>query len=464
MNSFRLFLREKDGVKKLMSKSLFFKPLLAIVKRYLFVLLSLLFVVPAQADDLKTIYDLATRNDPEFQAARSEYLALQEEVPISRSALLPQLSISGYVSDTDQEVEGGLSDGPYDYKNNGYRATLTQPIYQKVNFANLDQAHEKVSEAQATFVDAEQALILRVATQYFQVLAAKDNLKFAKAEKKAIKEQLAQSKHRFSVGLTAVTDVHEAKARFDQAVASEIEAQNTMAISNESLHEITGEEHSVVESLMLSHPLVAPSPSDINVWIKTALSKNSILKKAAKRVDITRFEVSKNQSGHYPSLDLTAEYSYDDFGDGSINPHENSETRVTLQLNVPLYQGGGVSARSRAASHRLQQAKDLLEKQRRTTIRQTRNAYLSVIANISQVKALKQALESTRIALEATQAGFDVGTRTGVDVLNSQRERYRASRDYARARYNYFLQTLQLKYAAGTLSQNDLFQINNWLN
>ena len=185
--------------------------------------------------------------------------------------------------------------------------------------------------------------------------------------------------------------------------------------------------------------------------------------KAFKTVDIARFEISKSKAGNNLPLNRVAKDNFDETGVGAINPNEREQTTVMLQLNIPLYQGGLISSRSREASYRLQQAKDLLEKQRRAAVRQTRTSYLSVIANISQVKALKQALNSTKTALEATQAGFEVGTRTGVDVLNSQRERYRASRDYARARYDYVLQILQLKYAAGILTHNSLININRRL-
>ncbi len=431
--------------------------------RYALVFFISIYTCQVSADDLATIYDLALSNDPQYQAAVAEFNAEQESKVQSRSVLLPQLNISGYVSNIEQDITGGIFPGDKKYDSTGYSVTLTQSIYQRENFVGLDQANARVNEAKALLDDVKHALLLRVATQYFAVLAAKDNLIFSQAENKAISEQLIQSEQRFNVGLSKITDVHEARARYDQTVASEIEAKNILAISREAVHEITGKEHTDFSRLIKDHPLVEPEPSDIEQWIKRALIENAILRKAKKTVDIARHEISKNSAGHYPSLDLVAKYSNDEVGEGSINPNKSEETSVTLQLNIPLYQGGVVSSRTRAASYRLQRAKELLEKQRRATIRQTRTAYLSVVANISQVKALKQALASTQIALEATQAGFEVGVRTGVDVLNSQRELYRASRDYSRSRYDYILQTLQLKYASGTLSKNDILNINRWL-
>lgn len=431
--------------------------------RLLFSLIILAAFGQVYADDLISVYKLAKTNDPQYRAAIFELNALLEEKPQSQSFLLPQLSATGYISDTDQTVTGGIQAGKYNYDSNGYKITATQSVYQKFNFDNLEQADAKVIQAKASFLDAKQSLILRVVTQYFLVLAAKDNLKFANAERKAIKEQLVQTKQRFNVGLIAITDVHEARARYDQTVASEIEAENTLAINQETLHEITGKKHTVFSSLLQNFPLIKPKPANIKSWIKTALTKNANLRKAASTVDVARLEVSKNQSAHYPSLDLVAEYSNDDIGIGSIDTNENEEARVMLQLNVPLYQGGLVSSRTRAAAFRLQQTKELLEKQRRETMRLTRNSYLSVFAIISKAKAFKQALKSTTVALEATQAGFDVGTRTGVDVLNSQRERYRAIRDYTRERYNYILEILKLKYAAGILTENSLLNVNKWL-
>ena len=416
---------------------------------------------PVFADDLLSVYQSALANDPQFRAAQSEYKAQLESKSQSSSQLYPSISLSANYTDNDEKIENS-STTRYKYTSKGYNLSLVQPLYRQANFVGLSQANALVAQAQATLDSAKQDLILRVATRYFAVLAAEDDLSFAMAERTAIQQQLVQTQQRYKVGLIAITDVQEAQARFDQAVARAIVAENAVAISRESLREITAADVGQLAPLSNTHPLLSPNPADINQWVSKALSQNSLLTAAKASVEVAREEVSKQRAGHFPSLDLVANHSYGNYGGGQFGKRDVEDNTVSLQLNVPLFQGGLVSSLTRAASFRLQEAKEKLEQQTRAT-EQTRNSYLSVIANISQVTALKQALASSQVALKATQAGFEVGTRTAVDVLDSQRGRYLALRDYAQVRYNYVLETLRLKQAAGTLSEMDIQQLNPWL-
>ncbi|MCW8900370.1 MAG: TolC family outer membrane protein [Gammaproteobacteria bacterium] len=415
----------------------------------------------SSADDLITVYKLAQQNDTQFRAAQAEYKALLESKNQSIAGFLPTISANAYYNQNDDKTGTTLND----YKTDGYSLNLTQPIYRHTNYAALNQADAVVAQAHANFENARQDLIIRVVKQYFAVLAAFDDLEFAKAERKAIQQQLNQTQQRFNVGLIAITDVHEARALYDQAVARAIVAENTLAISQEVLREITNKNFTSLSSLSTDHPLVGPEPADINQWIKTANNQNALLMASQKGVDVARAEVSLQKGGHYPTLDLTASHSKTNYGADTptYGQTEKTSNALSLQLNVPLYQGGLVNSKTRAAAYRLTQAQEILDQTRRATERQTRNSYLSVIANISQVNALKQALASSLVALEATQAGFEVGTRTTVDVLNSQQGLFRARRDYAQVRYNYVLETLSLKLAAGTLSIKDVEQLNPWL-
>ena len=417
---------------------------------------------PVFADDLLSVYQSALANDPQFRAAQSEYKAQLESKSQSSSQLYPSISLSANYTDNDEKIENS-STTRYKYTSKGYNLSLVQPLYRQANFVGLSQANALVAQAQATLDSAKQDLILRVATRYFAVLAAEDDLSFAMAERTAIQQQLVQTQQRYKVGLIAITDVQEAQARFDQAVARAIVAENAVAISRESLREITAADVGQLAPLSNTHPLLSPNPADINQWVSKALSQNSLLTAAKASVEVAREEVSKQRAGHFPSLDLVANHSYGNYGGGQFGKRDIVDNTVSLQLNVPLFQGGLVSSLTRAASFRLQEAKEKLEQQTRATEKQTRNSYLSVIANISQVTALKQALASSQVALKATQAGFEVGTRTAVDVLDSQRGRYLALRDYAQVRYNYVLETLRLKQAAGTLSEMDIQQLNPWL-
>jgi outer membrane protein len=327
---------------------------------------------------------------------------------------------------------------------------------------------DKGREEKAALVsgDKEQFRQLKHTTErYLEVLAAGDNLTFAKSEKKAIGEQLNQTKQRFEVGLSAITDVHEAQARYDQAVAQNIEAENLLANTKENLREVTGQYYEYLSVLKAKTPLVTPKPANIDAWLDIAKERSLSLTVAEKQMQIAQEDVSRNRAGHYPTLDLVASYSYSDSDGGLVfdEGREVDDTRIGLQLNLPIYEGGRVSSQTQEAAYRYQQSKDLYEQQRRATERQTRSSYLNVLANISSVRAFRQALTSSRTALEATEAGYEVGTRTAVDVLNSRRELFRSERDYARSRYTYILETLRLKAAVGTLTEQDVVAINNWL-
>jgi len=306
-------------------------------------------------------------------------------------------------------------------------------------------------------------LILRVAEAYYNVLAAQDNLAFAQAEKKAIGEQLEQTRRRFDVGLIAITDVKESQAQYDLSVAQEIQAENQLSTSTETLRTIIGQMPDSLNALQEDIPLLIPDPADIDQWVETARENNLNLKTARYAFDIARKQVDINRAGHYPSLSLSV--SHDDTTQDIENTPsiDRKDTTVSLNLSVPIYSGGLTSARTRAAISEQERSRALRERALRDTIKVTRDSYLGVTTSIAQVKALKQALISTQTAYEATQAGFEVGTRTAVEVLSVLREQYRAERDYAQARYDYLLNILRLKQAAGTLTPNDVVQINQWL-
>jgi outer membrane protein len=424
----------------------------------------LLLNLPAHAENLLEVYKTAVDNDPTYLAAYADYQAILESKNQSVASLLPNLNLSGQYNDISQDYITAAR--KEDYTEYSYNLNLNQAIFRYDYWVALRQANLQVTQAEANFSNARQALILRVTERYLEVLAAGDNLTFAKSEKEAIGEQLNQTKQRFEVGLTAITDVHEAQARYDQAVAQNIEAENLLANTKENLREVTGRYYEHLAILLEESPLVAPDPQDVDAWLDVAKERSLSLIAADKGMQIAREEVSRNRAGHYPTLDLVASYGYTEADGGvfaGLTGREIDDTRVGVQLNLPIYQGGRVSSLTREAAHRYQQAKDLYEQQRRATERETRSSYLNVLANISSVRAFAQALVSTKTALDATEAGYEVGTRTAVDVLNSRREVFRAERDYARSRYTYIQQTLRLKAAVGTLTEQDIVAINNWL-
>jgi outer membrane protein len=431
------------------------------------VAISLSLSLPAQAENLLEVYKTAVENDPTYLAAYADYQAVRENKNQSVSPLLPNLNLAADIQDINQDYTSNNLNTAPDYTESNYSLNLTQALFRYDAWVGLRQANLSVAQAEANFSNARQELILRVTERYLEVLAAGDNLTFAKSEKKAIGEQLNQTKQRFEVGLSAITDVHEAQARYDQAVAQNIEAENLLANTKENLREVTGQYYEYLSVLKAKTPLVAPKPANIDAWLDIAKERSLSLIVAEKQKLIAEEDVSRNRAGHYPTLDLVASYSYSESDGGlvlgAVGGRELEDTRIGLQLNLPIYEGGRVSSQTQEAAYRYQQSKDLYEQQRRATERQTRSSYLNVLANISSVRAFRQALTSSRTALEATEAGYEVGTRTAVDVLNSRRELFRSERDYARSRYTYIQETLRLKAAVGTLTEQDVVAINNWL-
>ena len=326
----------------------------------------------------------------------------------------------------------------------------------------LDQAGSEIRQAEAVLIEAQQALIIRIAQRYFDILANIDSLEFAQAEVKSLSRQLEQANQRFEVGLSAITDVHEAQAGYDLAVAQEIQALNAIDNAQEAMRELTGEYITEFDLLGDAMSLVSPEPQAIESWTQLSLDQNLGVLASRHAAETARNEVKRQSAGHLPTLDLVAAETYDSSG-GRFGSTKLHATSIGLELNIPIYSGGIVSSQTREAHENYNIAMYSLERARRSAQRSTREAYLGVISGISRVKALKQAVVSSETALEATEAGFEVGTRTAVDVVASQRTTSEARRNYSQAKYDYLIDTLSLKQAAGTLSTEDLELINAWL-
>jgi len=352
-----------------------------------------------------------------------------------------------------------------------WNVELRQTLFRWDQVATLKQAGKRVAKAEADREAAQQDLIIRVAARYFDVLGAEDRLTSIHADRLAIARQLEQAKQRFDVGLIAITDVQESQAAYDQSVASEIQAKRELATSREFLREITGEYVSTLSAPGENFPLPNPSPADQESWIDLAMGQNLALVSSRLDEQIARDEISFRRNGHYPSIDLVASTgSFDSKAErnvdgGPFDPADSEGDRdtISVQVTLPIFAGGRTSSRVREAVYLHRASYEQLQRVTRATERATRDAYLGVLSEISRVKALGQAVESSTTALEATQAGFDVGTRTIVDVLNSQRSLYIAITNYYQSRYVYIGNALLLKQAAGTLQIQDLEKIDRWL-
>jgi outer membrane protein len=423
------------------------------------------------------VYELATSNDPTFLSAGAVNRAAQESPAIARSALLPLISASASTTGHNAKTKSTTTTSSFfggtntilpnttKYHSKSINIQLTQPLYRKDRWIALDQSKVEVDQANATFAFELQALMLRASQLYFGVLRAADTLTFSLAEQEAFGQQLEQSQQRFEVGLIAITDVEEAKAGFDLARAQVILAENELDNAREALREVSGEYHKSVAVLGTSMPLDMPEPNDIDMWTTTALKQNLQLAGQRYAADRSRLEIQRIESGHLPTLDLVGAHGRD-FSNGSATTRSDSDvinTSIGLQLNVPLYSGGSVVARTRQSRHLYQRDIDEVERVRRSVQRQTRDSFLGVRSGISRVHALAQAVKSNEAAANAIEAGFQVGTRTTVDVLNAKRDLFLAKRDFADARYIYIIDILTLKQAAGTSSEDDLQRVNSWL-
>lgn len=417
------------------------------------------------SESLLDVYSIAKSQDTELLEAEANYQANSLARPIARSALLPQINLFAETSDNSIETKGntfGINSAEADYNSNGYQLQLTQSLYNRGFYVQLRQAKNTVAKARVQLDESVQNLIIRVAEAYFDVLGAQDDLRFATSEKEAIGRQLEQAEKLFEVGLAPITDVKEAQSSYDASVAREIDAQNFLELQLDTLAVITGERLTHLEPLSGDVELIRPVPNNVDEWIENALNQNLALLINEYDTEIAKQRISLEQSRHLPTLDIVG--TYGDFDTGGITgSREQKESRIGIELNFPIFEGGNTYYSTKESQYLYRAALQAHERIKRETIRDTRNAFHNVVSGISRVNALARAVESAEIAAKASQAGFEVGTRTSVDVLLTVRGVYQAQRDHAESRYNFILDTLRLKRSAGILSSEDLQQIDAWL-
>jgi outer membrane protein len=454
------------------------------MKRALVLTLGMLIVSPAvQAEDLLTVFERARANDPQIREADALRRASLESKPQALAALLPRVTaaaarVEDSTSGTNfrefvfgNQLVPNDNSGEGDATNERWSVDLRQSVFSWANWVALKRADKTVAQAEADYQAQEQTLISRVGDAYFNVLAAQDTVDAQSSAFEAISRQLEQAEKRFEVGLIAITDVQEAKAARDSAAAAVIASKRALATSQEQLREITGEKYDILARPGDTMPLKSPDPADEDQWVELSMEQNLALVSSRLAADIARDDVRTAFSGHLPEVDLVASRS------NAVNVSEQrllrggvatansdtDDTQYSLQLSVPIFAGGAVSSQVRQSEFRWQAARERLTRTSRQTERQARDAYLGVITEISRVNALRQALESNQTALKATEAGYEVGTRTAVDVLDARRNLVQAQTNYARSRYDYMLNVLRLKLAAGTLDRATLADVNSWL-
>jgi len=432
---------------------------------------------PAYSASLLEIYQQALQGDPQIHEAEARRLAALEAKPQARGVLLPQIGFDGSWTDSNQSGTNIEPDStiPFTSENKQeitqWGFSLTQSLFRWDQIVNLKRADKSIARAEAVREAAQQELIVRVAQRYFDVLAAEDRLNSIIADREAIARQLEQAKQRFDVGLIAITDVQESQAAYDQSVANDIGARRSLATAREFLREITGEYVEELNAPGDDFPLPTPDPNNERIWVDMSLSQNLILVASRLDEELARDEISFRRTGHYPTVELVARVGErDTSGSQSFNGSPflavdsmGESDSIGIQFNLPLFAGGGTSSRVKEAVYLHRATREQLQRVTRETERQARDSYLGVLAEIARVNALKQAVASSQTALQATQAGYEVGTRTIVEVLNSQFSLYVAITNYYQSRYDYILNALSLKQAAGTLQVQDLEKIDAWL-
>ena len=439
-----------------------------IKKLMYFIVTVLTGISPLKAQNLSETLTLALQNNPSLHQAQARLSAVAETKEQSIARLLPTVYATSASSReyfhnakarTHNDFRG--SDINQEYWNNTFNVNLTQPLFRWEYWVELSQSDNEIARSEAIYQSELQDLMARTTESYFNVLAAQDALAFVRAEKQAITQQLEQAKRQFEAGFVAQTDVYEAQAAVDQAITSEIEAVNQLDNQKDLLREIIGKNEVRLNALGEKLPLLKPVPADMEAWNQLAQSNNLSIISAFNQTEVARKAIELQKSGHLPNLDLVAAYGVSD--NSSSFGFRGDAKSVGVQLNVPLFEGGMVNSKTRQAAFEYEAAKDNLDANRLAVERQVNYAYRGLITSISRVESLNSAILSAKKALEANEIGFEAGTRTMVDVLVTQKNLFRAKRDFSRTRYDYLIYSIKLKQASSDLTQNDIEQINRLL-
>jgi outer membrane protein len=423
----------------------------------------LLAASPAWSVDLLNLYRDALASDPVYQSARAQYLANIERLPQARAGYLPVVGGSASIFRNWVSRDGGPD---LSYTTKSYAVTLSQPVFRMQNWIAIGQARQQVLQAEAIVANAAQDLALRVGQAYFDVLLAQDNVALSGTQKAAIDQQLAQAKRNFEVGTATIVDTLEAQARYDQSVAKEIADRNDLEVKRRALQQLLGKVPDALSPLREPLLLAEPQPNDIERWVSTAAESSFQIAVARANYEIAQQEVARQRAGHLPTVDLTGSLGRSDSPTNINAPFQGpvvDSSSIGLTLSVPIFNGGLTQSRVREALALRSRAEQDLENTQRGVAQQVRASYLNVTSGIAQVRALEQALVSTQSQLDSTILGRDVGVRTSVDVLNAQQQVFQTRRDLQQARYNYLLNTLRLKSAAGQLDEPDVQEVNRAL-
>lgn len=424
-------------------------------------LLAAFFITQASATDLIQVYRDALNNDQQYAAARATADAGREKLPQGLSGLLPTIGATANTTWNENRYSPqNQASTSRDFNTHAYNVTLTQPLFRWQNFVQYGQGKLQVVQAEANFAQATQDLILRVAQAYFDVLYASDNLTALRANKFSISRQLEQAKKNFEVGTATITDTHEAQSRFDLATAQEIAAESDLEIKRFALRVIVGKGFGELNRLKPEAELKPPQPASMEKWVDSAEKDSFTVQAQQAAAEVAAREVERTRAGHYPTLDVVANYGKSTAAYGLDSTIDTNARNIGLQLNIPIFQGGYINSKTREAVANQTAVDAALESAKRAAALNAQQSFLGVVNGLAQVRALEAALISSTSALESNKLGYEVGVRINIDVLNAENQVYVTRRDLAKARFDTLLSQLKLKASVGSLSEADLEQIN----
>ncbi|WP_285129105.1 outer membrane channel protein TolC [Leclercia adecarboxylata] len=419
----------------------------------------------SQAEDLIQVYKQARLSNPELRKSAADRDAAFEKINEARSPLLPQLGLGA-----DYTYNNGYRDANgVDSNVTSGSLQLTQTLFDMSRWRNLSLQEKSAGIQDVTYQTDQQTLILNTATAYFRVLSAIDTLSYVEAQKQAIYRQLDQTTQRFNVGLVAITDVQNARSQYDNVLANEVTARNDLDNAVEELRQVTGNYYPQLASLNVEH-FKAEKPQAVNALLKEAENRNLSLLQARLSQDLAREQIRLAQDGHLPTLSLSASsgisntsYSGSRTSGAQYNDSDVGQNKIGLNFSLPIYQGGQVNSQVKQAQYNFVGASEQLESAHRSVVQTVRSSFNNVNASVSSINAYKQAVVSAQSSLDASEAGYSVGTRTIVDVLDATTTLYNAKQQLSNARYNYLINQLNIKQALGTLNEQDLVALNGSL-
>ena len=423
------------------------------------------FSAMSQAENLMQVYQQARLSNPDLRKSAADRDAAFEKINEARSPLLPQLGLGA-----DYEYTNGFNDSNgIDSSQTSGSLQLTQTIFDMSKWRALTLQEKSAGIQDVTYQTDQQTLILNTATAYFNVLSAIDALSFTEAQKQAIYRQLDQTTQRFNVGLVAITDVQNARAQYDSVLADEVTARNNLDNSVETLRQVTGNYYPSLASLNVDG-FKTNKPDAVNNLLKEAEKRNLALLQARLSQDLAREQIRYAETGHMPTVGLTAStgvanttYSGSKTNSAQYNDNDAGQNKIGLNFSLPLYSGGSVTSQVKQAQYNFVGASEQLESAHRSVVQTVRSSFNNVYASISTINAYKQAVVSAQSSLDASEAGYSVGTRTIVDVLDATTTLYNAKQQLSSARYNYLINQLNIKAALGTLNEQDLVSLNSAL-